>query len=216
MNLLTEFEGLIPKMSGNSISLQLDNSTNVSKYPIIQHIFNYPKLEWQDVYKFVLQGSCGWAHLLSSRNQEEVVQHLNNELNLASKPLPDERLFDTLNNETNLCRINLRVWKSENTGKLHELWNLMMKTEKSTPKTTDNFKKNWRELVDLSDKGSIMTSIKEEYLVQQWMKIVLNLSERIESSSNMPLIHHSETYRTNYKPSYRLVNKNDLLEYLKR
>ncbi len=216
MSTLAEFENLIPRISGNSITLHLDYPNHLSLHPIIDHIKNYPKLEWQDVYKFVLQGSCGWTHLLSGRNQEEVVQHLNNELNRTSKPLPDERLFDILNNETALCRINLRVWKNENVGKLHELWNLMMKAEKSTPESSDNFKINWRGLVDLSEKGNIMTSKREGYLVHQWMKIVLKLTETIENSSKMPLIHHSETYRTSYKPSYRLVNKNDLLEYLKR
>jgi len=213
MNILTEFKSLIPKIAGNSITLQLDNS---SQLPIIEHIENYPKLEWQDIYKFVLQGSCGWTHLLSNRNQESVVQHLNDELNVASKPHPDERLFDILNNETSLCRINLRVWKNENLGKLHELWNLMIKAEKSTPKTTKIFGKNWKELVDLSESGIIMTSKQEEYMVHQWIKVVLELTEKIEKSSEMPLLHHSETYRTTYFPSYRLINKDDLLEYMEK
>ncbi len=213
MNILTEFKSLIPKISGNTISLQLDNSIH---HPIIEHIKKYPRLEWQDVYKFVLQGSCGWTHLLSNKNQESVVQYLNDELSMASKPLPDERLFEILNNETFLCRISLRVWKNENLGKLHDLWNLMMKAEKSTPKTTKIFKKNWRELIDLSDKCYIMTSKRDEYLVQQWMKVVLELTEKIEKSSELPLLHHSETYRTTYFPSYRLINKDDLLEYMEK
>jgi len=216
MKPLTEFKSLIPKISGNSITLKLDTSTHFSIQPLIEHIENYPKLEWQDIYKFVLQGSCGWTHLLSNRKQENVVQYLNEELNLASKPRPNERLFDILNNETSLCRINLRVWKKDNLGKLHELWNLMVKAEKSTPKSTKIFRENWKELVDLSENGFIVTSVKEEYMVLQWIKVVLKLTENIEKSSEIPLLHHSETYRTNYKPSYRLVNKNDLLEFLEK
>jgi hypothetical protein len=216
MKLLTEFKSLIPKISGNSLSLKLDTSTRLSIQPIIEHIESYPKLEWQDIYKFVFQGSCGWTHLLSNRNQEIVVQYLNEELNLASKPRPNERLFDILNNKTDLCRINLRVWKNDNLGKLHELWNLMLKAEKSTPKSTKVFRENWKELVDLSENGFIVTSEREEYMVLQWIKVILRLTESIEKSSEMPLIHHSETYRTNYKPSYRLVNKNDLLELLEK
>ena len=213
MKLLTEFKSLTPKISGSSITLQLDNSIH---HPIIEHIKNYPKLEWQDVYKFVLQGSCGWAHLLSNKNQESVVQYLNDELNLASKPLPDERLFDILNTKTSLCRISLRVWKNENLGKLHDLWNLMMKAEKSTPRKTDIFRKDWLNIINLIDQGYIIKSIKNKYLVGEWIKIVGKLSEVNRKSSDMPLIHHSETYRTNYKPSYRLVNNNDLLEFLER
>lgn len=216
MKLLTEFKSLIPKISGNSITLKLDTSTHISIQPLIEHIESYPKLEWQDIYKFVLQGSCGWTHLLSNRKQENVVQHLNEELNLASKPRPNERLFDILNNETALCRINLRVWKKDNLGKLHELWDLMVKAEKSTPKSTKIFRKNWKELVDLSENGFIVTSVREEYMVLQWMKVVLKLTESIEKSSEIPLLHHSEIYRTNYKPSYRLVNKNDLLKFLEK
>lgn len=213
MKLLTEFKSLIPKISGISIFLQLDSSIH---HPIIEHIKNYPKLEWQDIYKFVLQGSCGWTHLLSNRNQESVVQYLNNELNVASKPHPDERLFDILNNETFLCRINLRVWKNENLGKLHDLWNLMMKAEKTTPRTTDIFQKEWLNMMNLIDQGYIIKSEKCKYLVGEWIKNVAKLSEVNRKSSDMPLLHHSETYRINYKPSYRLVNKNDLLEFLKR
>jgi hypothetical protein len=216
MKLLTEFKDLTSKISGNSITLKLDTSTRLSIQPIIKHIENYPKLEWQDIYKFVLQGSCGWTHLLSNRKQENVVQHLNEELNLASKPHPNERLFDSLNNETALCRINLRAWKNDNLGKLHELWGLMVKAEKSTPKSTKIFRENWKELVDLSENGYIVTSVREEYMVLQWMKVVLKLTENIEKSSEMPLIHHSETYRINYKPSYRLVNENDLLDFIEK
>jgi len=216
MNILTEFEGLIPRIAGNSISLQQDISPFLSNQPIIEHIKNYPKLEWQDVYKFVLQGSCGWTHLLSNRNQESVVHYLNDELNKSSKPQPDERLFDIINNETSLCRVNLRVWKSENLGKFHELWDLMIKAEKTTQKTTDIFQKEWSNLMKLIDQGCIITSNKSKSLVGKWIKIVVKLSEVYRKSSDMPLLHHSETYRTNYKPSYRLVNKNDLLEFLER
>ena len=135
---------------------------------------------------------------------------------MASKPRPNERLFDVLNNETALCRINLRVWKNEKIGKLHELWDLMIKAKKSTPKSTKIFRENWKELVDLSENGFIVTSVREEYMVLQWMNVILRLTESIAKSSEIPLIHHSETYRTNYKPSYRLANKNDLMEFLER
>ncbi|MHA1466274.1 MAG: hypothetical protein ACTSQ2_14380, partial [Candidatus Heimdallarchaeaceae archaeon] len=128
----------------------------------------------------------------------------------------DERLFYILNNETPICRINLRVWKSENLGKLHDLWNLMIKAEESTPKTTKIFKNNWQELVNLNENGYIVTSEREEYLVQQWMKVVVKLTEEFENSSDMPLLHHSENYRINYFPSYRLVNENDLIAFVEK
>lgn len=213
MNILSEFKSLTSKISGNSITHLLDNSIH---HPIIEHIKNNPKLEWQDIYKFVLQGSCGWTHLRSTKNQENVVQYLNDELNIASIPHPDERLFNILNNETSICRINLRVWKNEKLGKLHDLWNLMMKAEKSTPRTTKIFKKNWMELIEFSENGQIVTSEREEYLVHQWMNTVVKLTEEFEKSSEMPLLHHSETYRINYFPSYRLVNERDLKAYVEK
>ncbi|MHA1802375.1 MAG: hypothetical protein ACTSWJ_11610 [Candidatus Heimdallarchaeaceae archaeon] len=216
MNVLTEFRNLIQKIAGNSITLKLDMSTKILNNPIIEHIKIFPKLEWQDIYKFILQGSCGWTHLLSNRNKEKVVQYLNEELNNASNPRQDERLFYILNNETSICRINLRVWKSENLGKLHDLWNLMIKAEESTPKTTKIFKNNWQELVNLNENGYIVTSEREEYLVQQWMKVVVKLTEEFENSSDMPLLHHSENYRINYFPSYRLVNENDLIAFVEK
>ncbi|GAH32794.1 unnamed protein product, partial [marine sediment metagenome] len=47
------------------------------------------------------------------------------------------------------------------------------------PKTTKIFKKHWKELVDLSENGFIRTSERGEYVIHQWMKIVLKLAEEL-------------------------------------
>ncbi|MBY9001520.1 MAG: hypothetical protein KGD64_11425, partial [Candidatus Heimdallarchaeota archaeon] len=100
MKILEEFHELSSKITNTPITLREEDFINVNKNPIIDHIKRYPRLEWQDIYKFIFQGSCGWTHLSTNSSEKKVVQYLNNELTLASKPLPDEQLFESLNNST--------------------------------------------------------------------------------------------------------------------
>jgi len=160
------------------------NQNDISQ-ELLNHFKEYPLLEPQDAFKFLYHGIFGCEHMISS--EEKVIEYIKNESKTASK---HSRLVEPLFG--NYARLNLDILnsglKAETLGKL---FFLTSEKEKGSP---DDLLKAIEVLKELAEKNQ--TPFKEE-------KLITALSEWKEKG--YPAIHHSETFRQNYHPSYRVI-----------
>ena len=211
MNLFIQFEKAVSDISLFFVKLRTIDYKNEKKPPLIAHMVNFSNIKWRDIYKFIFQGTCGWTHLSSDKSLEKVKQYLIEELESINESDSTTSLYEILNYTTKLCRVNLQEWKFRFQESIEELWKLMLKANETTPKTTEIFAEQWKELIDMSENNYfIFRSKHEKNTVENWLNIVLDLAREVNLSSKMPLLHHSEEYRIKYKPHYRLVNVDDL------
>ncbi len=178
--------------------------------PLRLHLQQYPQLCWIDLYKFLLQAICGWAHLQSITNLDKIRSQLLMEYAVASNPSPSEPMMELLDTDTQIVRINLRPWKQRG-HTAGDLWNLMTKASKRYPnaESLSIFTQRWATLISLFNQ-SVLFSTQNSSLIRLWLTEMQNfINDSIEIRA-LPLVSHSSLYHTQYNPSYRLVWMNDL------
>lgn len=210
MNNLKEFEDFTREMSHIPIYLRNVSEEEILQNPLFFHISKYPALQCIDVYKFIMQGSCGWTHMTSFGNEKHLKDYLVKELENAEEMHSFDTLFELLNEETRLGRVNLRAWKKHFGNEADLLWDLMQKAEETTPKTTKIFREKWKQLTEWVREGKITFPEGVLESVERWLNIVMEISEKYELASEIPLVSHSPMFRNYYKPSYRLAKEIDL------
>ncbi len=217
MDKIAFFKRLNRKISRIPVYLSQELPEGVLEKPLILHIQRYPELRWRDIYKFLMQGACGWSHLKTIGKSDRVKQFLYEEFNDLGEALPKEELFELLNSETQLVRLNLNVWRNEIGDNPEQIWELMLASLDKMPDDVSLFLNRWIELIEFYEKGIIKIDQKRKRKygrIFHWLNFVLELISDSEKISDIPLLHHSSVYRKKYKPSYRLVIKDDLLNYL--
>ena len=65
-----EFESYITEISHIPVYLQNVSEDEILQNPLFFHINKYPMLQCVDIYKFIMQGSCGWSHMSSFGNEK--------------------------------------------------------------------------------------------------------------------------------------------------
>ncbi len=204
------------KMGKIRIKPSKDSITLISKHPLLIHILQYTYITVIDIYKFILQGTCGWSHLITEkRNLHDIKKYLTSEFSQQAKPRDEEKLFDLLNRSTEIGRLNLRVWKLRVNDKTDEIWNMMENVQQSAVCSLELFKKRFEEFGNFVNSKYIIIK-EEEDIVQyeSWFKFIIRLVSNAKSCLNLPLVSHSECFRSTYNPSYRLVFQKDIEKYL--
>ena len=149
---------------------------------ITLHRRRYPRMKGQDVYKLLYQGILGPEHLISDRQRfEDALRH-----ELASlKADSNATLYESIRPDGRLCRVSLQVWLARG--------------------------QNIEELADACVKAAAQNWGTKEELISVWQSF-LQIMYRKDSAftrwleeNDYPPVHHSETYRVEYKPAYRLV-----------
>ena len=219
MDKLALFYKVSRKISKFPVKLSEITDIEIQKHPLINHIQKFPLLRWKDVYKFLMQGTCGWGHLKNSGKLDGVKFYLEEEYESIGDPLPEEDLYDLLNTKTKIVRLNLRVWKQRFEDNPDQIWNLMLSALEKTPESTEFFLEQWSILISIYEKGVIQINQKRKRKYNKlldWLNFVLEFVKETEKISDIPLLHHSSVYRKNYSPSYRLVIEDDLMEFLEK
>ncbi|MCG3215642.1 MAG: hypothetical protein KAS63_02930 [Candidatus Heimdallarchaeota archaeon] len=214
MNNHEDFKISAREVSHIPVYLNEVTATKPNLNPLIYHINKYPLLQWADVYKFILQGTCGWNHLSKFGDIQQLKDYLERELNEAESPMMIDEFFELLDNRTELGRVNLRVWKYQYGTDIESLWNLIIKAEDGMSKEPDLFKERWSNLLSLVEEGRILFPEGGKKSLERWFRIVAEISTASEDVNQIPLISHSPLFRKTYKPSYRLVKKSDLSIFL--
>ena len=166
---------------------------NQTSSELLNHFKKYPLLKPRDTFKFLYQSVFGCEHMISS--SDLVVDYIKEEYKTI---LPKGEIVEPL--DGNFSRVNLEIisrgMKPETLG---ALFFLSAKKEKGT-------------LTDLKEKIEILKSLVQNgsapFDAEEYSK-ELTLWE----SQGYPAIHHSEEFRQNYRPSYRVIS-NDLIKFL--
>jgi hypothetical protein len=210
-----EFKELSKIIAKVPISLSKVDFDLLDRNPILSHIFHYPKVQLVDLYKFILQGTCGWMHLSQIGDQKQIEDFLKKELKEAEETRETDELFELLDIQTRLGRINLRSWK-KHMGDNHEfLWELMNKTKLNTKESLTLFIERWQGLTTWFNEKILTYKKSSESTVKKWMKLVLNIAEKSKDSSELPLVSHSDIYRKEYRPCYRIMKDIDIFQEIK-
>ncbi len=210
-----EFKDLAKIVSKVPISLSEVDFDLLDRNPLLSHVYHYPKVQLIDLYKFILQGTCGWMHLSQIGDKKSIEGFLKKELKEAEETLATDELFELLDIQTRLGRINLRSWK-KHMGEDHEfLWELMNKTKLNAKKSLSLFIERWKGLIQWFDEKILSYTKSFDKNVKKWLKLVLDIAEESKDSSELPLVSHSQVFRREYKPCYRIMKDIDIFQEIK-
>jgi hypothetical protein len=157
-----------------------------------QHLNWYPLMELRDVFKLLYQGVLGSEHLVTLADDFKLA--LRAEFDTLTA-ISGGRLLEPVHPKRKLLRFNLRVYKSMQTD-LDQLVPVFLETAKQTWGTQAELQVAWANFAGLCEQGRIKGFP---------LSSVNGFSAWLERQAYPPL-HHSETYRWAYQPSYRLIS----------
>ena len=157
-----------------------------------QHLSWYPLMELRDIYKLLYQGVMGSEHLLSS--EEEFTRYLRDEFEQI-QPDPILRLLEQIRADGILLRLNLRRYKSRQLM-LDVLPPFLIKTAQLITGTKVELRATWKIFVLLCHQGQFIN----------FSPITVDRFSRRLDELDYPAMHHSETYKREYQPAYRLIS----------
>ena len=151
---------------------------------VLWHVAKYPLLEVQDLVKLSYQSALGSEHMLPPR--EKVTAYLKEEI--AATPQTDGELFTPIGG--NLCRMNLAAF--EKSGLRSETAaGMFLCAGKAGSRDLEG---NLRTIEEMAAKGELPMNAHE---VKKFL--------REYREKGCPAVHHSETFRREYHPAYRIV-----------
>ncbi len=154
---------------------------------LLEHYHKYPKLQIQDIFKFIYQSSFGCEHLVT--DLVGATEYIKKEYELIDKE--DEPYIDALDGEYSRVSLSYlhkglridtfaKIFVLSSKKEIDGLSNLLHKIEVA---------------LKLVDEG-LLPFDKEEF-----NKCLLKWKEM-----DYPAIHHSNIFRENYKPAYRVIS----------
>lgn len=153
---------------------------------ILNHYEKYPQLEIQDIFKFLYQSAFGCEHMVSSL--EKAIEYVQEEY--AGGVTESEIEFL----DGGCCRVPLsyidKGLKAESLAKLFFL----------SAKKEENGRKNL--IKNLETVQKLILEKKLPFDKETFEKAVREWEEK-----GFPPVHHSEKFRSLYKPAYRLISK---------
>ena len=158
---------------------------------VSQHLTRYPDLELQDVYKLLCQSAMG-----ASRSTESIdVLHdkFKRELKHTSVSR-SEPVIDPISPDGLTSRVHLKTYVSLNYP-TDDLFQAFIETIQLHQGSSAKLKKFVSCLRDLSSAGQL--PFKREDTTEFLDKIEMN---------NYPVVGHSDLFKTQYSPSYRIVH----------
>ena len=174
----------------NLSSNEMKKSRDVEEL-IRRHLERRPKMRAADIYKLLYQGVFGVGHLLGkgARHRLEVEAG-----NLCLDDQLEEPFIEEVSADGSMLRVNLRPYLRRRLP-LDKLFSAMEASAHERGKVKD-FLKSWSSFKDLVKSGKLMFD-KEE---------IEELDRQLESGGCPPQ-HHSEAYRSEYIPAYRVVKQ---------
>lgn len=167
---------------------------------LIQQINSHTSMQPQDIVKLCFQAAFGAEHLLA--DTEAARNYFYAEYK--SIPVKDEPLYERISE--NICRINLSAWKASGMDGewLFRMFvhtaavpggskELFMEYLEAAEGTIECLKRN-----DANETGKRQTI---SFTVKNWQEYLKQYKE-----TGMPSVHHSDSYREQEKPAYRIVN----------
>ena len=156
-----------------------------------QHIARYPNLELRDLYKLLHQSALGTSH--ANAADDILVKAFNLELNNLNETHA-EPVIDPISPDGKVVRVHIRSYLAQEYSK-ENLLSAYIQTTRNHNGSKEKLKKFCDCLKDLSNTNQLPFTPKETE----------TFFSDIESK-DYPTLRHSNVFKKEYKPSYRIVN----------
>ncbi len=168
--------------------------TERTRAAILGHCRDYPRLEIQDIFKFIFQSACGCEHMVSDR--ERVLNYIRYEY---ENMTPSDPKIDAL--DGNYSRVHLSCIGEKLT--VDALADMFLLSARKEPDTRAEIEAKIFVVRELIAAGELGFSLDEfDRAAEEW------------KSLGYPAIHHTDSFRAAYRPAYRVIH-NDYLEKIK-
>ena len=154
------------------------------------HLARYPAMQLDDIYKLLHQAALGPGHAVD--NPAAARKRLDQEW-IALGEAPAEPLQDIISPDGRLGRVHLRSYLAAG-GNPDALHRAFVETANNYPASPDKLAKFCGCLGDLAATGGIPFAREE----------VLSYFGKV-ARDGYPVVHHSEAFRSAYRPAYRVV-----------
>ena len=155
---------------------------------LFEHLKKYPKMNITDAVKLLYQREFGGGHLIKDR--EACIEYLKNEFVSAKE---NDELIENIGND--MCRLYLGAAKRKNIDYL-KIADAFISSANEIKGDVSNFEKTLVNLLMKCKKGNL------PFAFDELSKYIIDYKER-----GYPPVSHSEIYRENYAPSYRVMQK---------
>ena len=155
---------------------------------ILSHFEKYPKLRIEDLYKFLYQGVFGPGHMIPSR--AAATEYITSEIE--SCPLKGATVIEELDGD--FCRVSLSCLTDGLSA--DTLGGLFYLSAKGVKEDRAAFIERLGVLEGLILSGAL------PYSIEDYRKTVGALKD-----AGYPAVHHSDAFRENYHPAYRVIRK---------
>lgn len=152
------------------------------------HARRYPLMQPEDAVKLIYQNEFGGGHLI--RDEQACINHLRREYESVQND-PDMPLYESIGN--GIVRVHLSAVKPEN---LEQLGRSFIASAAEHKGSMGSFLQKLDLLRQLTVEGVFCFDTE---------KLDTYLSEY--KKAGCPMVSHSEIYRLNYRPAYRIVIK---------
>lgn len=168
-----------------------DNPGSLLKL-IQQHLSWYPLMEPRDIYKLLFQGVMGSEHMIPTR--QEFIRRMYSEFERL-QPDQHQRVLEPVRSDQLLFRLNLRAYKSQPVS-IDQLFTALLESARLISGCTTELQTVWGVFVQLCEQGHISKfNISTIQRFTHWLE-----------QMKFPAVHHSEIYRREYQPAYRLIS----------
>lgn len=149
----------------------------------------HPCMQPQDLVKLCYQAAFGAEHLLNDITTART--YFNNEFSSVSEN--DNELYEEISSD--ICRVNLSAWKAS--GMPSEwLFQMFVNSASISKNDKDIFSQN------LKTADSVLQNTKVSFTYNGWKEYLTQYQK-----SETHTVHHSEIYRQQEHPSYRIIHK---------
>ncbi len=168
---------------------------------LIKHSLRYPLMELEDYLKLLYQSYFGPVHIMHQPSKERLLSYLEKELKTAeySQLTP---IVEAINNHyvrVSLKAIDKNIYAKEHL--INAFYTSMQNSPQRTKELIEEFKEATKILLNLIEIGTIKLDLQTSK-----NKISNYINEGINP------LHHSETYRLNYHPHYRVIEERLLIK----
>jgi hypothetical protein len=156
-----------------------------------EHLSRRPGMEPRDIYKLLYQSVRGPEHIITSPSA--FTERLAIEWE-SLDPADSDPLWEKIRPDGSLLRLNLRPFKSRG-GDLEELVTACLETARRSWETQAELEQAWEGFTSACrDRSFPGVALNDVQSFTSWLE-----------TNSYPAVHHSERYRSLYRPAYRLV-----------
>jgi hypothetical protein len=165
-----------------------------------QHLQRYPQMQLADIYKLLHQAALGNGHAV--RDEAAVHAALREEIATMGSG-PDEPLTDPISPDGTLARIHLRAYAAAGHD-IDALAHAFAATAQQRPPERDKLERFCACLGDFAATGGGTTpSFAPGEIAFDAARVRAYFAQIVESG--YPVVHHSDAFRSAYRPAYRVV-----------